>query len=93
MAGMQRDWIGKTSAGLVLGLGLAFALAGLAAWCGEGPGAPNKTQFVMWLVAPIWLGVQSLVYLFRSGARAWIWLGTANLLALLGLVLCRHLAG
>jgi hypothetical protein len=29
----------------------------------------------VWLVTPLWLIVQSTVYLFRSGRRAWLWLG------------------
>ena len=31
---------------------------------------------------PVWLLVQSLVYFFSSGLRAWAWLGGANALAL-----------
>lgn len=91
MSGIRHDWLSKSLAGALLGFGLAVALAGLFAWAGPGgPDAPNKYQFVMWLVAPIWLGAASFCFLFRSGLCAWLWLGGANLLAHGGLYACRH---
>lgn len=91
MAEIRPDWLSKSVAGSVLGFTLAIALAGLVALVGPGGlEARNKYQFVMWLVAPIWLGVASLVFLFRSGLRAFLWLGGANLLGYGGLYLCRH---
>lgn len=87
----RNDWLSKTLAGTVLGLGLAMAIAGLVAWgTPGGPVATNKFQFVMWLVAPIWVGVLSFCYLFRNGLRAWVWLGAANVVAFAGLGACRH---
>lgn len=87
---IRPDWCSKSLAGLLGGLGLALALAGLVAWLTPGgiQGA-NKYQFVMWLMSPLWLGVLSLVYLFPSGAAAWGWLGGANLLAFAALAACR----
>ena len=68
-------------AGLVLGATLSFALAGLFAWLGPGGiAAPQKTQFVMWMITPIWMIIFSLTYLFRTGARALLWLMSANFL-------------
>lgn len=43
----------------------------------------------MWLVTPIWLTVLSLVFLFASGRRAWLWLGGANALVFGALALLR----
>ncbi|MGO1003479.1 hypothetical protein [Lysobacter sp. CA196] len=76
----SRHWFGKASAGLILGFGLALALSGLFAWLGPGgiDGGGGKVQFNMWLIAPIWCGVLSFVFLFRSSVRAWSWLGLAN---------------
>lgn len=89
---IRRDWTAKTLAGVLLGFALALALAGLFAFLGPGGlDARDKYQLVMWLVAPLWLLVVSLVYLFRSGLRAWLWLGGASLLAHGGLYACRHL--
>ncbi|MBM3563202.1 MAG: hypothetical protein FJX16_00950 [Alphaproteobacteria bacterium] len=91
MTRIRRDWVGKTSAGAILGFSLAIALAGLFAWLSPGRLAtPNKFQLVMWLIAPIWLTTLSLCFLFSSGMRAWLWLGAANLAAYAGLFACRR---
>lgn len=73
----SRDWFGKASAGLVLGLiialgvsGLLTALMGLKDTYFSLPG-----QFTMWMMAPIWALILSFCFLFRSGTRAWICLG------------------
>ena len=77
----SRDWFGKAAAGLILGLTLALGVSGLLPRLGVGSISYMKTsgQFMMWLMSPIWAGVLSFVFLFRSGARAWLWLGLANL--------------
>ncbi|MBY0239930.1 MAG: hypothetical protein K2X55_11515 [Burkholderiaceae bacterium] len=81
-APIRPDWWSKTLAGGVLGATLALALAGLFAWLGPGGvNAPEKSQFVMWSIAPLWLSAFAGVYLFRSGARALLWMGGANLAA------------
>jgi len=91
MGKTRYDWFGKGSAGVLCGLGLAVAVSGLFAWLGPGGlYAPNKFQLNMWLMSPIWLGVISFCFLFRSGLRAWLWLGGANALAFVGLYACRH---
>lgn len=91
MSHIRRDWVSKTSAGAILGLSLAIALAGLFAWLSPGGlETTNKFQLVMWLVAPIWLTTLSLCFLFASGKRAWLWLGGANLMAYASLFACRH---
>ncbi|MFZ6875166.1 hypothetical protein ACO0LF_24130 [Undibacterium sp. Di27W] len=79
---LQADWWTKTLSGLVLGFTLALALSGLFAWLGPGGiAAPQKVQFVMWLIAPIWMLILSLIYLVRSGVRALTGLLLANVLA------------
>lgn len=81
-APIRRDWLSKSLAGLLLGFSLAIALAGLLALAGPGgPLAFNKYQVVMWSVVPLWLTILSTCFLFRSGPRAWLWLGQGNLFA------------
>ncbi|GAA5069005.1 hypothetical protein [Lysobacter panacisoli] len=79
----SRHWAGKSVAGLVLGFGLSLALSGLFAWLSPHgiDGGAGKIQFTMWLIAPIWCGVLSFVFLFRDSLRAWCWLGMANVAA------------
>lgn len=87
---IRPDWWSKTIAGTVLGFTLAVALAGLFAWVGPGGVlAPNKYQFVMWMIAPVWLAVVSGCFVFRTGRQAWAWLGGANVLAYAALFLSR----
>ena len=92
--GLQPDWWSKSLAGVVPGLALAFALSGLIAWLAPGGiAAPDMAQFAMWIVAPIWMTLFACVYLFRSGLRAWLWLGGAAALAHAALLLLRMAGG
>jgi hypothetical protein len=88
---LSRDWLSKTLAGVTGGFGLAIAASGLLACLT--PGAldeQNKFQVAMWLVPPVWIGVMSGSFVFRSGRRAWIGLGGANALGFAMLALARH---
>lgn len=87
---LRPDWVSKSLAGTLLGFSLAVALSGIFAWAGPGGLlAANKYQLAMWLLAPLWLGVLSFCFLFRTGLRAWLWLGGANLAAYATLYACR----
>lgn len=89
---IQEDWISKSLAGFFLGLALAFIASSLFALVGPGGlEAPNKVQFNMWMVPPVWLVIFSLVYMFPSGARAWLWLGGFTLAGALALTILRLL--
>ncbi|MFA5495925.1 MAG: hypothetical protein WC247_14240 [Porticoccaceae bacterium] len=92
-AAIRPDWWSKTLAGVLAGFALAFALSGLFAFLtAGGPAAPNKFQVTMWFVAPAWMAALSLCFLFRSGLRAWLWLGGANVVAWAALYLCHRVA-
>jgi len=80
-APIRRDWLSKTIAGTVLGFTLALGASGLFDLASAALPLGVRAQLAMWLVPPVWLGVLSFCYLFGSGARAWLWLGAANLLA------------
>ena len=87
----SRDWTLKTLAGVIGGFGLGIAASGLLACLTPGPlDAQNKFQVAMWLVPPVWIGVMSVSFVFRSGLRAWLWLGGANALGFAMLALARH---
>ena len=78
----SKNWFGKASAGAVLGLALALALACLFVVItdGETRFTSPRGMFAMWMISPVWAGVLSFCFLFRSGWRAWGWLGLANIL-------------
>lgn len=78
---IRRDWIAKTLAGLLLGLGLALVVSALVSELLASMPLTVRGQLLMWMVPPVWLGVLSGVYFFASGWRSWLWLGGANLLA------------
>ena len=77
----SRDWFGKVSAGLLLGFVLSLGLCGWFA--AFGPGSISfmsaQGQVTMWLMSPLWVGILSFCFLFRSGPVAWVWLSLANL--------------
>lgn len=51
-----KGWLGKASAGIILGFTLALGISGLFMWITPSGlmAGSGKTQFAMWLVAPIW---------------------------------------
>lgn len=75
---IRRDWLSKTLAGLVGGGLLALGCSGLFAQANGAMPLSIRGQLAMWMLPPIWLGVLSGVYFFRSGGRAWLVLGTAG---------------
>lgn len=78
----SKDWFGKSAAGLILGFTLALGAAGLfKVLAGVGDTFfSTKGQFAMWLMAPVWALTLSFCFMFRSCARAWLWLAGANVL-------------
>lgn len=78
-----RDWLGKSSAGALLGFTLALALGGLLDLLTPGAVAPYnaKHQLIMWSMGLFWPVILALCFLFRDGRRAWLWLAAANLVA------------
>ncbi|WP_250458661.1 hypothetical protein [Microbulbifer litoralis] len=76
----SRNWFGKASAGAIPGFALSLALCGLFARFGPGEVGffSAQAQVTMWLMSPLWACILSFCFLFQSGARAWLWLGGAN---------------
>lgn len=70
---------GRSLAAALLGLPLTVGIVGLVAlhWPGE------LTRVTLpWLLMsfPVWVAVMSVAFLFKSGLRAWLWMGGATLL-------------
>lgn len=90
---IQRDWLAKSLAGALLGAVLAIGVSGLFNEAARGIALDARAQLAMWLVPPVWFGVLGFVYLFRSGLRAWLWLGSGSLAVFAvwgGIVVLRH---
>ncbi|TIX51660.1 hypothetical protein [Alteraurantiacibacter aquimixticola] len=83
----SKNWFGKASAGLILGFALALGISGiLYRSIDVGDDIFSlPAQFTMWAMGPIWAGILSFCFLFRSGVRAWLWLGGATLAVWLAL--------
>lgn len=77
---IRRDWLAKSIAGTLLGLLLAIGVSSLFNLAATAMPLGVRAQLAMWLVPPVWFGVLSFSYLFASGWRAWLWLGSANAL-------------
>ncbi|UCZ57322.1 hypothetical protein LGV61_03310 [Desulfurispirillum indicum] len=86
---IQPDWLGKILAGILLGLLLALGCSGLFVLLTPHMDTSAQAQLAMWMVPPIWLGILSFVFFFRSGKSAWVWLGAVNLLIIGVLALAR----
>jgi hypothetical protein len=81
----SKDWFLKTIFAFIFGFTLAIALSGIFAKYSHG-GIYNdsaKLQLTMWIIAPIWMLVQSFVYLFKSSLQAFLYLAAANAIAFL----------
>jgi hypothetical protein len=67
-------------AAILLGLPLTVGLIGLAALSWPGDQTVTTLPWVM-MAFPVWVTVMALAFVFKSGLRAWLWLGGATLLS------------
>jgi len=78
---IQPHWWSKTFAGTIFGFLLAYGFVAIFAWFGPGGlDATGKGQFNMWIVSPIALFVLSFTYLFKTAAKAVMYLLAANII-------------
>lgn len=85
------QWLAKIAVSLGLGFPLALSIAGLVAH--GAPGAlthDTKSQFVMWMVTPIWITPLALAFFTLRARTLLLLLSIANLLAYLFLHLLRQ---
>jgi len=69
---------GKSFAAVFLAPLLAVALVGIVALLSPSPQRDTLPALLMFY--PVWIGVIAVTFLFKSGARAWLWLGGATAL-------------
>lgn len=87
---VEGHWIGKTTAGAICGFVIALALSGLLVRLAPSAGIDAaKAETAMLFVPLVWTGVFSAAYLFRSGLRAWLWLGAASVASLTLFEICK----
>ena len=69
---------GKSTAAVFLGLPLAVIVVGICALLSQ----EQARTTLPWLLTffPFWIGAMSIAFLFRTGLRAWLWMGGATLL-------------
>ncbi len=79
----NRQWLAKLAAAIVPGLLLAFGgMAVVGQLCHTNAEAQTvSAQFLMWLAVLIWVALIGSCFLFRSGLRAWVTLGSAAVIA------------
>lgn len=75
---LRRHWLAKTLAGVVLGFALAIGVSGVFSLLARSIPMGTRAQLAMWLVMPVWVAAMGGCFLFRSGWRAWLWMGAAN---------------
>jgi uncharacterized membrane protein len=84
--------IARCLAGTLLGFPLAAAMLSLLMHALPEAGAAYVIPMLI-LFFPLWIAFMIGAYAFRSGARAWLTLGTANAVAFFALWLTRHATG
>lgn len=79
---IRPDWVSKSLAGLLLGAAIAIGVSGLLTLALTATEVPPslRNQLAMWSAMPVWMTVLGGCFLFRSGLRAWLWLGGASAL-------------
>ncbi|MBC3919386.1 hypothetical protein H8L32_17985 [Undibacterium sp. CY18W] len=69
----------KSLAAALLGLPLSVAIVGLLALFGPGD-VKTRTLPLLLLVFLVWIASMCSAFLFKTGLRAWLWMGAATLL-------------
>ena len=85
--------LGKSTAAAFLGLPLAVLMVGLAALLSGDQARTTLPLLLLFFL--VWVGVMTGAFMFRSGLRAWLWMGGATVAgyALLHVLKASGLAG
>lgn len=65
--------LGKSTAAAVLGLPLAVLLVGFAALLSGDQASTTLPWLLLFFL--VWIGVMTGAFLFKTGLRAWLWMG------------------
>ncbi|MYM96385.1 hypothetical protein [Duganella vulcania] len=69
--------LGKSTAAACLGLPLAVWVVGLAALLSGDQARTTLPLLLLFFL--VWIGVMAGAFMFRTGLRAWLWMGGATL--------------
>jgi hypothetical protein len=64
---------GKSTAAAFLGLPLSVLLVGVAALLGDAQARTTLPWLLVFFL--VWIATMTAAFLFRSGLRAWLWMG------------------
>lgn len=64
---------GKSTAAIFLGMPLAVLVVGFAALCSSSQSVTTLPWLLVFFL--VWIGVMTGAFLFRTGLRAWLWMG------------------
>lgn len=70
--------LGKSTAAAVLGLPLSVLLVGLAALLSGDQASTTLPWLLVFFL--VWIGVMTGAFLFKTGLRAWLWMGGATVI-------------
>ena len=65
--------LGKSTAAAVLGLPLAVLVVGFIALLSNDQASTTLPLLLVFFL--VWIGAMTIAFLFRTGLRAWLWMG------------------
>jgi hypothetical protein len=68
--------LGKSTAAAVLGLPLAVLVVGFIALLSNDQASTTLPLLLVFFL--VWIGAMTVAFLFRTGLRAWLWMGGAT---------------
>jgi hypothetical protein len=77
-AGKGHAMLGKSTAAIFLGLPLAVLMVGFLALLSNDQ--TNTTLPWLLLFFLVWIAVMTATFLFKSGLRAWLWMGSLTII-------------
>jgi hypothetical protein len=70
--------LGKSTAAAVLGLPLSVLIVGFAALLSQDQASTTLPWLLLFFL--VWIAVMTGAFLFKTGLRAWLWMGGATVI-------------